>query len=395
MRIGKYWSELVSRILSSSFEADPQRLKPHNDLPADGTAEAVPFRKDRPKLAFEAVSFRKHRKNSLFIAVFVVMAAPLVFGAAFGKTSSLRQMAMVYIPGNPGFQAVGFVNGHLIISHSGGGTVDIFNVKMRRVDAQINIEQPRGIVVDEKGGKVYVADAGASKVAVISTKTWKLENTIPLQLQPGPLALSPDGRTLYIGDTHNQSISAVDLMKVERAVTVPLGHVDALVYDPGRNVIYATLEDQAQVAVLGPGLKVLRRYTLVASQPSALVLDQQARRLYVAVRYAVVALDADSGKEVGRVAAPMGVDSLWLDQGSGKLYAASSNEVDVIRVGGGQFASEDQLTLNVRGHGLVFDPEHRLLLMPSGHEGRSLVLILKPVGTQPALQYPSEALMQP
>ena len=334
-------------------------------------------------------------KYSALIAAFLLLLEALAWGAAFGKTSSLRQMAMVYIPGNPGFQAVGFVDGHLIISHSGGGTVDIFNIKMRRVDAQINIEHPRGIVVDEKGGKVYVADAGASTVAVISTKTWKLESTIPLQLQPGPLALSPDGRTLYIGNSRNQSVSAIDLMKVERPVTVPLGHVDALVYDAGRNLIYATLEDQAQVAVLDPGLKVLRRYTLVASQPSALVLDAQARRLYVAVRYAVVALDADSGKEVGRVAAPMGVDSLWLDHGSGKLYAASSNEVDVIGVGGGQFAAADQLLLSVRGHGLVFDPEHQLLLMPSGHEGRSLVLILKPVGPQPGLQPPSQALMQP
>ena len=335
------------------------------------------------------------RKYWLLVGVLAVALAPLAMGAAFGKTSSLRQLAMVYIPGNPGFQAVGFVDGHLIISHSGDSTVDIFNVKMRRVDAQVKMERPLGIAVDEKGGKVYVADAGANNVAVISTRTWRVENTIPVQLAPGPLALSPDGHTLYVGNIRDQAVSAIDASSGKQSVTVPLGHVDAMVYDPARNVLYATLEDQAQVAVLDPGLKTLRRYTLSASQPSALVLDQQARRLYVAVRDAVVALEADSGHEVGRVAAPMGVDSLWLDSGSGKLYAASSNEVDVIGVGGGQFATEDQLTLTVRGHGIVFDPDRKLLLMPSGHEGRSLVLILKPVGPQPGVQVPSQALIQP
>jgi YVTN family beta-propeller protein len=335
------------------------------------------------------------RKYWLVVAVVALALVPLAMGAAFGKTSSLRQLAMVYIPGSPGFQAVGFVDGHLIISHSGDSTVDIFNVKMRRVDAQMKMEKPRGIAVDENGGKVYVADAGANNIAVISTKTWKVENSISVQLAPGPLALSPDGRTLYVGHTRDQSISAIDTSNGKQAATVPLGHVDAMVYDPTRNVLYATLEDQAQVAVLDPGLKVLRRYPLAASQPSALVLDRQARRLYVAVRDAVVALEADSGHEVGRVAAPMGVDSLWLDSGSGQLYAASSNEVDVIRVHGGQFASEDQLTLTVRGHGIVFDPDRKLLLMPSGHEGRSLVLILKPVGPQPGLQAPSQPLIQP
>ena len=334
------------------------------------------------------------KKCWLLAAMLALTLAPLAMGAAFGKTSSLRQLAMVYIPGNPGFQAVGFADGHLIISHSGDSTVDIFNVKMRRVDAQMKIERPRGIAVDEKGGKVYVADAGANNIAVISTRTWKVENSIPVQLAPGPLALSSDGGTLYVGNTRDQYISAIDLSSGKQSASVPLGHVDAMVYDAARNLLYATLEDQAQVAVLDPGLKVVRRYTLSASQPSALVLDQQARRLYVAVRDAVVALEADSGHELGRVAAPMGVDSLWLDSG-GKLYAAASNEVDVIRVGGGQFATEDQLTLTVRGHGIVFDPDRKLLLMPSGHEGRSLVLILKPVGPQPGLPAASQALIQP
>ena len=315
--------------------------------------------------------------------------------AAFGKTSSLRQMAMVYIPGNPGFQAVGFVDDHLIISHSGDNTVDIFNVKMRRVDGQIKMQAPRGIAVDEKGGKVYVADAAARNIAVISTRTWKLERNIPVQLSPGSLALSLDGRVLYIGDMRGQSVSALDLMKVKETITVPLGHVDALVYDSARDLLYATLEDQAQVAVLDSGLKVLRRYRLVASQPSALALDPEARRLYVAVRQAVVALDADSGREVGRVPAPMGVDSLWLDRADNKLYAASSNEVDVVRAGAGQFAFQDQLLLEVRGHGIAFDPGRKLLLVPGGHEGRSLVLILRPMDVMPGLQPRSQAMIQP
>jgi len=335
------------------------------------------------------------RKYWPLIAALVLLLEPLAIGVPVGKRSSLRQIAMVYIPGDPGFQAVGFVDGRLIISHSGASTVDVFNVKMRRVDAQIKIERPRGIAVDKAGGKVYVADAGANNIAVISSKTWSVQNTIPVQLSPGPLALTPDGHTLYVGNFEDQSVSAIDVASGKVATTVPLGHVQALVYDPARSVLYASLEDQAQVAVLDPGLKVLRRYTLQASQPSALALDGQAGRLYVAVRNAVAALDSETGREVGRVAAPIGVDSLWLDSGSGKLYAAASNEVDVIRTAGGQFASEDQLLLTVRGDGIVFDPDGKLLLMPSGHEGRSLVLILKPVGPQPGLQPPSQALIEP
>src|SRR5690348_13969143 len=121
------------------------------------------------------------RKYWPLIAALVLLLEPLAIGVPVGKRSSLRQIAMVYIPGDPGFQAVGFVDGRLIISHSGASTVDVFNVKMRRVDAQIKIERPRGIAVDKAGGKVYVADAGANNIAVISSKTWSVQNTIPVQ----------------------------------------------------------------------------------------------------------------------------------------------------------------------------------------------------------------------
>ena len=56
--------------------------------------------------------------------------------------------------------------------------------------------------------------------------------------------------------------------------------------------------------------KVINRFTLNASQPTGLVYDPQYHELYVAVRYAVLAISADTGAEIDRVAAPAGVDQL-------------------------------------------------------------------------------------
>src|SRR5712691_13509137 len=121
-------------------------------------------------------------------------------GLCLAAARQVRQVAMVYIPGNPGYQSVAFSSTHLVIAHSGAGTVDIFDSAKRRLLTQIKIEQPKGIAVDEPGGKVYVANAADKTIAVISSKSWKVESAIPLKLQPGPLALSADGRILFVGD---------------------------------------------------------------------------------------------------------------------------------------------------------------------------------------------------
>ncbi|HZR31042.1 MAG TPA: YncE family protein [Terriglobales bacterium] len=315
--------------------------------------------------------------------------------AAFAATGTqLRQLAMVYIPGNPGFHSIAVEGGFLIIAHDGAGTVDVFNARKRRLVSQIEVGRPRGMAVDAATGKIYVTDAAAPSVMVISTKNWKAERTIPLKLEPGPVVLSSNGKKLYIGNVQDQSISALDL-STNQVSTQPLnGHPDAIAYDPSHDRFYVSLEDQNQVAVVDPDLKVLQRYSMTASQPTALALDPQARRLYVAVRSAVLALNADTGAELGRVPAPPGVDSLWLDRTGGRLYLSSSNEVGVVRASATSFATEDQFPLKVRGHGIAFDPDRQQIYMPAAHEGRSLVLILKSMqGVPQQRRVPAEALI--
>src|SRR5581483_5208287 len=180
------------------------------------------------------------------------------------------------------------------------------------------MHQPRGIAVDDQAGKVYVANSGDSTIAVVSSKDWKVADTIKLQEIPGLLQLASGSKKLFVGNDHAQSISAIELERDNLITTVNVGgSPKGMAFDPVRNLLLATLEDTHEVIALDPSLKIVSRYPLLASMPTGIVLDAQARRIYVAVRSAVVALDADTGKEVKRVAAPAGVDSLWLDPADG------------------------------------------------------------------------------
>ena len=291
--------------------------------------------------------------------------------------AQLRQIAIIDIPGRPGFDGVAFVASQLVMTHSGAGSVDVFSLPQRRLITQVTgLAGPSGIAADEPGGKVYVANTDGKNIAVISTHTWKVLETIPLPNSPQALVLAPEGR-LYAADWLAQSVSAIDLAHGNQVRSAALGgRPEYMAYDPQRQVLFVTLEDLRQVVALDPALHVVSRYPLAGSQPTGIALDAQARRLYVAVRSAVVELNADTGAEVGRVAMPVGTDMLWFDAASHSLYAAAGNSVNVIRTGG-KLEPIGELPIEVRGHVLAFDPATGLIYLPGGREGRSKLLIVK------------------
>jgi DNA-binding beta-propeller fold protein YncE len=293
----------------------------------------------------------------------------------------MRQIAIIDIPGPPGFDQAVFARGMLVLAHSAGDTLDIFDPARRRVVAQVpGMSGPHGLAVDAKRDQIYVANAGGKNIAVVSAKDWKLERTIPLEFPPFSLAIAPDGQRLMIGNWANRSLSVLDLAGGDKVSTLDLnGSPAALEFDGKRPALFITLQDTAELIVVDTNsLRVVKRYSLTASQPTALAIDGAARRVYVAVRHAVVSLNADTGAEVGRVAAPAGADCLWLEPPTGMLYVASGGGfINTYSTEGGKLSALEEVRTEVRGRSVAFDPVRKFVFLPGGREGRSKLLILK------------------
>src|SRR5581483_819934 len=118
---------------------------------------------------------------------------------AGASAAQLHQVAIIDIPGRPGFDSAAFANGMLVIAHRGANTLDVFDPARRRMSNQIpDMADPRGIAVDEASGRVYVANADSNSIAVISSTKWEVENTIALQFSPESLLLT--GGRLFVAD---------------------------------------------------------------------------------------------------------------------------------------------------------------------------------------------------
>lgn len=298
------------------------------------------------------------------------------------RRARVRRMAMIEIPGRPGFEGVALVNGFLVMAHPAAETVDVFSVAKRRLVTQVkDMKGASGIAVDTSGGRVFVANSDAHEIAVISAKDWTVQHKIALKTSPNALLFVPQLEMLYACNWRDQSISVIDTRQGSAINTVTVeGRPEYLVFDPITKQIFATLQDARQVVALDPSLKVIKSFPLVASQPTGLALDAKARRLYVAVRYAVLALDADTGREVRRVAAPPGIDMLWLDEANNSLYGGSiDGTISWMRTLGGSLAAEHEFNTEVKGHTFAYDPAKKMIYLPGGRDGRAKLLILRQV----------------
>ena len=318
-------------------------------------------------------------------AILLMMLFPLSMFAA-----KLREIAMLDISGRPGFETLAFAKGYLVMAHDGAGKVDIFDPAKRRFVAEISgIVSPRGVAVDDVNGRVYIADAGTNSIDIVNSNNWQVEERISLSRAPENLLLIPGTTNIVATNPYTRSLTLVSRQINREMQIIDIGgDPDLMAYDPIRNAIFVTVEDQNAVvaypASLEKDAKPIHTIKLKASQPTGIILVPTTRTIYVAVRFAVLALDADSGAELSRIPVAGGTDRLWLDSAGNTLYAASSDgTVTMLRVNGRQLQYDSELKTNVKGHSLAFDPERKLIYVPGGREGRSKMVILKQFGALP------------
>lgn len=309
----------------------------------------------------------------------------LLLCSVFSYGEKLRQVAILDIPGRPGFDTLAFANNHLIIAHNGAGTVDIFDPVRRRLIAHINgIGDARGIAADSASGKVYIADYANRTIDAISTQNWHVEEQIALQNAPDSLTYIPQEKLLVAANPVAQTISVIATDPLGSVRTVPIdGRPEQVVFDPERKAIIVSVQDRNQLLIysldsIGPQSKPIQQIALNASEPTGLAFDSNAHRIYVAVRYAVLAIDPDSGTEVSRAPTSGGINTLLFDSASSTLLTGSADgTITVMNTASGSLTNSYELTTNVKGPALAYDPEKKLIYVPGGSEGKSKLVILK------------------
>lgn len=288
---------------------------------------------------------------------------------------------MIDLPGNPGFNQVAIANGQVVITRPEINTVEIFSPVKRRVVARISqVDNPRGVAVDDAAKRVYIALADSKRIAVVNSANWQVQQLIPLKSTPEKLLWVPERQTLFVSSVRDRSLGVIDLRLGAETANVELNALPQdMLYDPSRRKLLVSLQDVNQIAMLDQSNQIdSRRFRLTASEPTGLALDANRHRLYVAVRYAVLVLNADTGSEISRIPAPGGTNSLSLAAEDNLLFAASGDG-SVLAIDLNRGIADYELPTDVKGYSIAYDASRKMLFYPGGREGRAKLVILRPI----------------
>jgi YVTN family beta-propeller protein len=142
-------------------------------------------------------------------------------------------------------------------------------------------------------------------------------------LSPSEMALSPDGRWLYVVCERSDQLLAIDTQTRTVVKRIAVGHVPRglAVSADGRQVFVANSWND-NVSVIDAGALEIVRTVATGFEPTSVVPDRQAQTLYVANRLSndVSVIDLQSGQEIKRLAAGRGASYLALSPDGERIY---------------------------------------------------------------------------
>jgi len=151
---------------------------------------------------------------------------------------------------------------------------------------QTRYRSPDDLAVSPDGKRLYVVCSGSDEVLMVDTAARAVAGRVAVGKVPRGIALSPDGKRFYVTNSWSDTVSEVDALSLQVLRTLPAGfEPTGVALDAARNVLYVAnrLSDDISLVDLAAGADVRR---LAAGRgASYLTASPDGARIYVSHIY--------------------------------------------------------------------------------------------------------------
>ena len=173
------------------------------------------------------------------------------------------------------------------------------------------------VAVSRNRARAYTANIPAGTVTAIDLKTRRKLRDLQVGGRPEGIALSPDGRTLWVGDLEGARVQAYDTRSFARVAEVKTGPVPirVLTSPDGKWVVTSNLDSGSLSVIDARTRKLVREVPVSGSREAGqvtILFSRDGKRIYAAEtgRDEVAEVDLASGRVLRRIKAGKNGDGL-------------------------------------------------------------------------------------
>ncbi len=134
-------------------------------------------------------------------------------------------------------------------------------------------QRPRGLAVSPDGRQVYVANFNSDSVSVVDTGSGEV-TAIPVGDGPVQAVVSPDGGRAYVANIGSDSLSVVDTGARAVIATIPVGdHPEGVGVSPAGSRVYVTNFNSGTLTVVDAVAGAMTATIPVGIQPTSVAVS--------------------------------------------------------------------------------------------------------------------------
>ena len=241
-----------------------------------------------------------------------------------------RAIQLKGVAGKLDHLAVDSTGQRLFVANKPNNTLDIVDLKSGSLIKQIpDQHKVSGVSYSSDLDMIYVGNGsgscngfdGKTYQQVFSTKAPNADN----------VHYNSNSKLVYVGQDNILSVLNAKTGELRAAIDLP-GAIHGFKIDEKANRLFAVLTKENMIAVIDTEQhKLTDRYPLTLSDAgSPIAQDSEHGMLFVGCpksKPMIVIFDTKSGKEVGSVSIPAGVDDVHYDSQRHRLYASCSDQI--------------------------------------------------------------------
>jgi YVTN family beta-propeller protein len=189
------------------------------------------------------------------------------------------------------------------------------------------LKQCHGIALVEELGKGFISDGGAAKTVIFDMASLKVTDEVKGEEDADSIVYDPASKHVFVFNGDAKSTTVIDPANATVVKSVSLGGGPEFAVADGKGMVYDNIEDRNEVVAIDSAtLAIKSRWPVApAGQPTALAMDRDHRRLFVAGRnpQKLVILDADNGKVIQSFPISAGADANVFEPETGLIFVST------------------------------------------------------------------------